>query len=243
MYMSSPLEVIKAAEGTVFQEEDGDKTPLTLLPPLSADELARLEARLPCPLPQEARELLLYCRGFDGVLDVVDFAGDLSFEMDDVFPHCLPIAHDGYGNFWIVDLTAESTAFAPIFYACHDPPVIVFQTDTLAHFISEIIRFGNPPWKSEIDDVHEQFSNEIWSKNPKTMSHEQCLEAGDTDLVSFAESLDSTYLFSDLRAPAIGDGFSWGRFGRNTVCKRFEDKRIFAIQQRKLNWFQKIFGV
>jgi hypothetical protein len=71
------------------------------------------------------------------------------------------LATDGYGKSWIVDLTRESTSFGPIFYACHDAPVIVYQTDSLLHFVEEVVVSGNKPWKSEIVDVHETFTTRI----------------------------------------------------------------------------------
>jgi hypothetical protein len=39
-----------------------------------------------------------------------------------------------------------------------------------------------------------------------------------------------------LRFPKLGDGFSWGRYGRRFVVKRFSKKRIFANQINKSSW-------
>lgn len=237
-----PIEVMKKAQGLKFQSEDGDIDDIKLLPPLTDIELDKLQQKLPCRIPDEARELLSYCRGFDGVLESIDFSGlDGGFGMEEIFPYALPIAHDGFGNYWIIDLTKESTNWGPIFFACHDAPVIVFQTASFAHFIEEVIRFGNPPWKSEIDDVHEEHHHRIWKQNPGMMTYEQCLQSGDDDIAVFAESLGQQYLFIDLRNPKIGDGFSWGRYGAQTVNKRCGDKRIFAYEVRP-SLLQKLFG-
>jgi hypothetical protein len=185
---------------------------------------------------------LLYCRGFNGVLESIDFSGGLAggFGMEDIFPHALPVAHDGFGNYWIVDLTEKSTTWGPIFFACHDAPVIVFQTDSLVHFINEIIRFGNPPWESEINDVHEKHHFCIWKENPGMLSYAQCIASADEDLANFAQSLGEDFLICNLRNPRVGDGFSWGRYGPQTVLKRYDDKRIFAYQIRPSLW-QRLF--
>jgi len=236
------IDILKQAAGMRLEGEEGEVENLRLLPGLSEQELKDLESRLPCPLPQEAREVLSTCRGFEGVLESVDFSGlPGGFGMEEIFPCPIAIAHDGFGNYWIVDVTSESTTWGPIFFACHDAPVIVFQTDSLAHFISEVLRFGNPPWKSEIDDVHEEYQTRIWRDNPGTMTYEQCVNSADPDLVAFARSLDETYLFIDLRNAKTGDGFSWGRYGPRTVNKRFGEKRIFAYQMRKSFW-QRLLG-
>lgn len=239
----TPLEVIRQAEGMTFENEDGYVDELKLLPPLSDSELRDLEARIPCPLPAEARDLLSHCRGFEGgSLESINFSGLYPrFGQEEIFPCGIPIAHDGFGNYWIVDLTRESTTWGPIFFACHDAPVIVYQTSTPAHFISEVIRFGNPPWKSEIDDVHEKYHHRIWSDNPGMMPYEECLNSGDNELVEFARSLGDKFLFIDLRNARVGDGFSWGRYGPQTVNKRFGEKRIFVYEVRKSFW-QRLLG-
>jgi hypothetical protein len=82
----TPLSILKQAEGTVFVDEDGDHDELELLPPLSGAELGELEARIPCPLPEEIHELLCYARGFNGVLEAVDFSGVIGFGFEEVCP-------------------------------------------------------------------------------------------------------------------------------------------------------------
>jgi hypothetical protein len=240
--MMRAIDILKEAEGIKLEDEDGEINNLNLLPPLTDTELNRLESQLPCPLPEDIKELLTYCRGFEGILESIDFSGGLTvgFGMEGIFPHAIPIAHDGFGNYWIVDITKESTTWGPIFFARHDAPVIVFQSDKLAHFISEVIRFGNPPWQSEIDEVHEKYHFRIWKENPGTLTHEQCINSGDEDLVIFAQSLGENFLICDLRKPQLGDGFSWGRYGPRTVVRRFGTKRIFAYQIRTSLW-QRLF--
>jgi hypothetical protein len=237
------VEILRQADGITLEDEDGDVSKLQLLPPLSDTEMEALQSGLPCPLPAVAKALFSFARGFEGILKSVDFAGGLGggFGMEEIFPHAIPIAHDGFGNYWIVDLTSESTTWGPIFFACHDAPVVVFQTDSLAHFISELIRFGNPPWESEINDVHEEHQARIWAENPDTLTYEQCRDSGDSDLVEFARSLGETFLYIDLRNPKVGDGFSWGRYGPQTINRQFGNKQIFAYEVRR-SLFQRLFG-
>jgi SMI1 / KNR4 family (SUKH-1) len=230
--MNPIIDFLKQTEGTVFVNEDGYKSDFKLKPPLTETELLAFETRLPCPLPDEMGELLRFARGFDGVLDGIDFVDWEGFGMEDIFPHARKLAADGYGNYWVVDLTHESKSFGPIFYACHDAPVVVYQTDSLLHFIREVVRFGNKPWQSEIDEVHETFSNRIWRENPFVLTFTQCLATADADLKAFAESLDESWEFVDLRDPKLGDGYSWGKYGPKTLNRRYGDKRIFARQMK-----------
>ena len=58
-----PIEAVKQVEATELHDKKGRVTRLELLPPLSDEEMRTLESTLPCPLPEEARELFAYCRG------------------------------------------------------------------------------------------------------------------------------------------------------------------------------------
>src|SRR3954469_17971695 len=77
-------------------------------------------------LPDDLRALLERAGGIDGgPLETIDFTGaTFDVEIRDLFPSGLPIAHDGSGNHWILDLTPHA---APplVFFASHDPPGIL----------------------------------------------------------------------------------------------------------------------
>ena len=235
--MTPLTELLKQTQGKVITNEDGFDTPFELLPPMTSLELSTLAATLPCRIPEEVRELLTFAKGFTGGnLEEITFSGLAGgFGMEAIFPHALPLAADGFGNYWIVDLTSQSKSWGPIFYACHDAPVIVYQAADLLRFVQEVIRFGNKPWQSEVDDVHETLADRIWRENPGVLTQQECLSSSDSEIRSFAQSLDNTWQFVDLRSPALGDGFSWGRYGARTCVQRHGEDRIFAYQ-KKSRW-------
>jgi hypothetical protein len=212
--------------------EDGEPVRLELLPPLSDSERTAFEGRLPCPLPSEVRELLSVCSGFEGsAVDLVDFTGvRCLFTYEAVFPHGLPIAADGFGNFWVVDLLPTSQGWGPIYFACHDAPVILYQSPDLEHFLVELFKLSEPPHKSLVDDVHEDHLFQVWRDNPGVRSREECLASDDADLRGFAKQLDPSFEILDLREPQLGFGFSWGRYGPSTVVRRHESLPLFAYQ-------------
>jgi hypothetical protein len=148
----TPLEIVKCAKGIEIVDEDGDRRTLELLPPMSESEIATLQAAIPCPLPAETSELLLYSRGFaNGPLEETDFGGE-QFGLDEILPHARSIAHDGFGNSWVVDLTTSSTMWGPILYVCHDPPVCIYQTNSLLpssrNSSSSTVHVGGVNWIS-----------------------------------------------------------------------------------------------
>jgi|HubBroStandDraft_4_1064222.scaffolds.fasta_scaffold107482_1 hypothetical protein len=241
--MNPLVEFLKQIRDTVYVDQTGKQKTLGLLPPLTERELSAFEASLPCALPEEMRESLRFASGLGGAacrlsdrfeIDEVRFGDINGFGLDEVFPHAKEVAVDGCGNSWVIDLTSESKTCAPIFFACHDPPVVMYQTDSLLHFLREVVRGSGSPWKSEIAEVHERLTTRIWRENPCAMSRSQCLATGDYELKAFAESVDDTWEFIDLRTPKVGEGYSWGRYGSRTVNKRYGNKRIFACQKKTL---------
>ena len=95
--MNPIIEVLKRNQGTVFVNEDGVEAPFTLLPPMTDAEIGAFEKTLPCRLPDQIRELLKFARGFQGILEDVSFADpDFVFGCEDIFPHAIPLAGDGY---------------------------------------------------------------------------------------------------------------------------------------------------
>src|SRR5262245_6605851 len=117
----SLIKLIRAAAPNGPGGEDGQRARLELMPALSTPQIDELARKLVCPLPKEVRKLLGFCRGFHGSFaDWVDFGGALgSYEQAEIFPHGLPIAGDGLGNHWVVDLLPSSKVWGPIYFACH----------------------------------------------------------------------------------------------------------------------------
>lgn len=160
--------------------------------------------------------------------------------MEEVFPHAIPLAHDGFGNYWIVDLGPQSVDWAPIYFASHDPPVIAFQSPSFEHFLNEVLRLANPPHESELDTVHERVVSEIWRHNPGAVSVREARLSEDQATRTFAQSLTDACLIVDLRNAGPGDGFSWGRYGPRTKAYRFGELPIFAYESKSR--LQRIFN-
>jgi hypothetical protein len=222
----TPLEITRRAKAGVVK--------LELFPGLSNTELQDFPNQVPCRIPPEIAELLGTCRGFYGTVDQVEFTGrDLMFEFDQVFSYGLPIAADGYDYFWVVDLHPDTTTSGPIYFACHEAPVILYQADSLEQFLSELFRMFEPPHQSLIDDVHEDRIAHVWQTNPGVLSYEQCLRSGDPILSAFARELGDSYQIIDLHLAKPGDGFSWDRYGPKTQIKRFGTHAVFAYKKSK----------
>lgn len=240
------VEHIQAAQKSGLVDENGKPVSLKLLPALSAGQIAALEAKIGHQLPAELKSLLAFCSGLDGTCFEASFIGwgELRpFEMEEVFPFGFPIATDGAGNHWVLDLTSETTEVAPIFFACHDAPVVLYQCSDLATFVAELLRMNIPPRESLLEDILNDIPFDVWRKNPGVITQPSAKASADPALRAFAESLDERFQIVDLRAAKPGMGFSWGRYGHKTELRRFGHERIFAYAKPiRTGFFSKLFG-
>jgi len=239
-----PMEEIRVAQASRLVDEDGHGVTLEVAPGLTSDEIDEVAAEVGAPLPRELRVLLEQTAGISGTLETIDFSGrSLDFGLEEVLPSALPIAHDGFGNHWVLDLTPEETDVAPVLFACHDAPVLLYQSPALGDFLHETFRMYVPPHSSLVDDVHEDKPFQVWRTNPGVLDHAAAM-AGDEELRAFATSLDERFQFVDLREPEIGMGFSWGRFGPRTELRRHGYTRLFAYARpvKKPGRLSRLFG-
>jgi cell wall assembly regulator SMI1 len=237
-----PVDIIRDAQAKSLTDKDGRPVALQLLPGLDDGAIAEFESGLPCRLPDPVRDLLRLCRGFEGVgVERVDFTGrDMHFGQEDVFPDGLPVAADGFGNCWIVDLAPGAGRFGPVWFACHDAPVVLYQADDLGGFLVELFKMCGPPHKSLVDDVREDRIRQVWRTNPGVLAYRDCVGSTDTALRDFASALGPAYGIIDLRDAKPGDGFSWGRYGPDTEVRRYGSRPLFAYKQKQgllARWF------
>jgi hypothetical protein len=192
------------------------------------------------------RDLLAFCSGIEGTLEQLDFTGRTladAFGLDFLLPHAHPIAHDGCGNFWAVDLQPEAAAWGPIYYCCHDAPVLLVQAASVREFVSEVFRKYVPPHRSLIDDVHEDRLFAVWAKNPGVIAQGDAAVSADQEIRAFAAQLDARFELVDLRGAPVGMGLSWGRYGPRTDIRRFGSQPVFAYRPPdKIGLMEKLFG-
>jgi hypothetical protein len=229
----STREIIQAALTQNLADEGRKPVHLKLEPALSPGELDAFICSLPSPPSNDIRDLLSFCSGISGALEQIDFTGrtlDSAFRQEEIFPQALPIAHDGSGNYWVADLSGNAD-WGPIYFCCHDAPVVLVQAATLQQFVGEMVRAFIPPHRSLIDDVHEDRLFDVWRKNPGVIRHAEALASTDAAIRDFASGLDDRFELIDLRNAPVGMGFSWARYGARTELKRFGSQPIFAYRK------------
>jgi hypothetical protein len=219
---------LQAAVGSRLVDEDGHEVVVGLLPPVPEAEIAALQAAVPVPLPAELLRLLAVTRGATALLDLDLTGASHSVELAELMPAGLPVAADGAGNFWVLDLTPDTVEVAPVFFHCPDAPVLLYQSPDLATFLDEVVKKYVPPHTSLVDDVHEDRLYDVWRSRPGAIPQVAALSSPDLALREFAESLDPAWTIVDLRQREVGMGVAWGAHGPRTRLARRGWERIFA---------------
>lgn len=230
-----PTDVVRDALGRALVDEDGEAVTLRLRPGLSESELIAFRNTLPMALPPAIERLLRFCSGIEGTsaAEAIDFTGrTIAFEFVEAFPHGLPIAEDGWGNFWVVDLSTSSMDWGPIYFACHDAPIVLLQSPNLAEFLVEVFRIDTPPHTSLVDDVHEDRLFRVWKEQPGIIPQPAAASSADPTLRAFAAPLSASHVIIDLRGAVPGQGFAWGRY-RIGSLKRHAVEPIFALEKKR----------
>lgn len=224
------IEHIQAFQQSKLTDEDNNRIIIELLPALSPEQINALEKGVNQPLPEELRTLLAYCSGINGLLSGINFTGaGMSLEVTETFPNGLPFAGDGYGNFWVLDITPSTTKTAPIFFVCHDAPVILYQSPNIASFLGDLFRSCIPPHDTTFHEIHSDRIFKVYKCAPGVIKQPVAAISPDPVISAFALELPDDFLIVDLRQVAPGMGVLWEVDGKHAT-RRYNHERIFAYR-------------
>src|SRR4029453_1703443 len=131
---------------------------------------------------------------------------------------------------------------APVFFACHDPPVVLYQSPNIGDFLHEAFQMLVPPHASAVDDVHEDRRFNVWRENPGTLDHAAAL-AGDEDLRAFATELDDRFTFVDPRSSPVGMVFLGSLRAANRDPTPWNEPLFaYASPEKRPGIFRRLFG-
>jgi len=244
--MSELIRQLNKLTADEFIDDEGEAYRAKLLPGLNAEELAALVTQMPiATLPPEVTELLCYSKGLlFGWLEEIRFDAFSDFGRRGLFPACIELAHDGTGNYWVLDIN-KAGEWGAVFYVCHDPAVIIRQANNLLDFLGQVQEYGRFKSTSWFDEVYERLSFKIW-KERKT--HTGLVEAttavasSDDVLSVFAAQQLPEFLFGDLRAKSVTQGFAYDRFLQGEQIRKHELEPLWALVPLRKSWISKLFG-
>ena len=215
----------------------------TLMPGLSDEEIGRLQRRISAPIPEPIRELLRYAAGFQlPSVGSVQFTGAGTVDLPGALPASLALLADGSGNFWVVDIDPANGAWGPVFFVCHDPPVLAMQAPELGAFLFQILAPAESTPGNALAYVQDECVARIWKHDPWLTPAREAGASHDPALFRFAQQVPDTFRIADLRSREVGSGFSWGSAGADAEVRRAGNDLIFAAEQRRPGFLRKILS-
>ena len=237
------IEIIKTLKESTFTDEDGEDYSLEFQGGLTDSEINELEQHFPNrTLDNELKEILKVTCGWEGYgLEGVDFSSIGQFGFTELSPYSITLGHDGFGNFWILDILNDGS-LGHVYYACHDPAVFVKYTKDLNGFLQSLIEFYESPSENYLNEVHENVVFEIW-KNGGNMNEKLDFLNKNNQFSDFLNEFEGDeWVIADLRNSANKEGFAWGKLGPNNLTKRHPNELIWVIKNKKKGFFRRLFG-
>ncbi len=136
------------------------------------------------------------------------------------------------GNSWIVDVDPDEGRWGTVFFACHDPPVVVIQAADVGDFVAQILAIGRGDG-DETERIRGEAVDRVWLEDPFVVSKADAVNQGDAAVTAFAERVPDGLGIADLRAASPGAGFAWSRSGPEEHVVRSGSDLLFAAQPRR----------
>jgi hypothetical protein len=143
------------------------------------------------------------------------------------FEDWLEIAADGFGNHWVLVIRPGAAARGPVWFACHDPPVVLHIADDLSGFLRHFLdahRGGGAP--NPYACTHRD-AMRVWEEKRAWPTAAELREAGDPLVAELIGGLPERAEVIDLRGG--GRGFVWERYDTYSAARRKVHALLFGL--------------
>jgi hypothetical protein len=129
-----------------------------------------------------------------------------------------------------------------VYYACHDPAVLVKQADNLNEFLMNLVEFYESPEENYLNEIHDKVVFDIWNDGDNLHEKANFIKSNKqfSDFLNKFEG--DEWLIADLRNSKNKDGFAWGKFGPNNLTMRHPTELIWVIKKKKKGLFARLLG-
>lgn len=248
------LEVLAQLKAIPAWTQEGEEVDVEFAPGTTkekVEELCKVNFSESAVLPDDFQALLLECAGIDCGYEI-DFLGQSGQSASFLSEDELPIAIDGFGNSWNVFPPQHKSELSLVLFCCHDPPVIVCQSNGMADFLTHFRNCYDPESTPSLAQTEDAHSMRIYRDNPGRIPVSEARLHSDPEISEFASTLPDHYYFYDFRNPKHGDGFTWA-YGREPfpTCKRSGVGWLVGISpgsksnsgsEEKKSFLQRLFG-
>jgi len=234
---------IEKIKESTYTDEDGEDYTLEFQDGLTDSEIDELSQSFPNnTIDSDIKEILKETRGWEGYgVEQVDFSSIGQFGFLELSPNSITLGHDGLGNFWILDILTDGS-LGHVYYACHDPAVLVKYSDDLNGFLKSLTEFYESPSENYLNEIHDNTVFEIWKNGGKLIEKIDFIRKNKEYSDFLSEFEGANWVIADLRNLKDKDGFAWGKFRPNNLTKRHPNDLIWVIRKNKKKFLDRLFG-
>ncbi len=190
-------------------------------------------------LPPEIIELVERCGGFSieqsgRSLEFLEFTRAWSGPAQMLAPRCLELA-DYDGNALIAEVNRGATS-GPVWYACHDPEVLILQGRSLAEYLDRVIDVYRPQRRYADSAYGPDLAQRVWDVHdqspqaPHVLQADEARASADESVASFASSLPRHAVVFDFRMLRVGEGVSYDGLDPDGQCWHSSDPMLRAVE-------------
>lgn len=167
------LEIIEELKQSTFIDEEGEEYKLEFQDGLTEEQIEGLKHQFPNKkVPKEIVQILKVTKGWDGYgPEMVYFDSIGVFGFTELSQNSISLGTDGFGNYWILDI-AQNGELGKVFFACHDPAVLVINSQNLNEHLKTLLAFYKNPTDSPLISMDSDVPFNIWKQEnnliPKT---------------------------------------------------------------------------
>lgn len=236
------LEIIEELKRSTFVDEDGEDYKLEFLNGLTDQQIENLKQKFPNKhIPIELVEILKFTKGWDGYgPEMVYFDSISEFGFTQLSKYSISLGTDGFGNYWILDLS-EKGELGKVFFACHDPAVLIINSQNLNEHLNHLLEFYKNPINSPLISIDSNITLDVWKNDSNLISKSKYIKKN-SEHINFINQFDGNeWTIADLRNGKNKDGFPWGKQGPNQIIQRHQTELIWIIQNKKKGFLANLF--
>ncbi len=237
------LEIIHTLKKNAFLDQDGESYTLDFQAPLSDAEIEALRTSFPNnTIADELIEILRVTRGWDSpVFSMVYFDSIDEFGFWELSPNSITLGHDGFGNYWVLDIDSDGN-LGKVFFACHDPAVFIVHAQSLNEYLQQLFDFHQNPEDNYIENFQINTVMTVWEQQNDFLSKTDFIEQRPDYMEFLSTFVGDDWTIVDLSQGHNEMGFAWGKFGPNQLAQRHPTELIWVLKNRKRSFFARLFG-
>ncbi len=237
------LEIIEELKQSTFIDEDGEEYNLEFQDGLTEEQIEDLKHQFPKNhIPEEIVQILKVTKGWDGYgPEMVYFDSIGVFGFTELSQNSISLGTDGFGNYWILDIL-QNGELGKVFFACHDPAVLVINSQNLNEHLKNLLSFYKNPIDSPIISMDSDITFDIWKQENNLIPKAEFKKLN-PDFSEFIDKFEGDeWTVADIRNGNNKDGFPWGKLGPNQHTERHPKELVWVIKNRKKGLLSRLFG-